>query len=167
MMKITKKKDTFMMLINIIRERTDVPAAPAVQEPSEEIFDGTFKPLYMDSLPNDMESGESLGPLEPPMPSPAYRRNFTGFINTHAIWNEKSMQAFRMLPYTPDEVLLPTEAKFLGSSNGFRPIGQGEGGSGKPFSQVLGGNTPSEQFTVVMLTYRAKRWIWQPRGCQI
>jgi hypothetical protein len=29
----------------------------------------------------------------------------------------------------------------------------GEGGSGKEFSNALGGNHPQEQFTVVMLTY--------------
>jgi alpha-1,4-N-acetylglucosaminyltransferase EXTL3 len=29
----------------------------------------------------------------------------------------------------------------------------GEGGSGKEFSEALGGNSPQEQFTVVMLTY--------------
>jgi len=35
----------------------------------------------------------------------------------------------------------------LGSSYGFRPIGQGSGGSGKEFSEALGGNVPREQFT--------------------
>ena len=36
-------------------------------------------------------------------------------------------------------------------------IGQGEGGSGKEFSQNLGGNSPSEQFTIVMLTYEREQ----------
>ena len=36
---------------------------------------------------------------------------------------------------------------FLGSSYGFRPIGKGAGGSGKEFSEALGGNVPREQFT--------------------
>ena len=35
----------------------------------------------------------------------------------------------------------------IGSSYGFRPIGQGVGGTGKEFSEALGGNTPREQFT--------------------
>jgi len=35
----------------------------------------------------------------------------------------------------------------LGSSYGFRPIGQGVGGTGKEFSEALGGNVPREQFT--------------------
>ena len=34
-----------------------------------------------------------------------------------------------------------------GSSYGFRPINKGEGGSGKEFSEALGGNHPREQFT--------------------
>jgi len=48
---------------------------------------------------------------------------------------------------------MPSEAKFQGSSIGFRPIGTGAGGSGKEFSEALGGNSAKEQFTVVMLTY--------------
>ena len=46
---------------------------------------------------------------------------------------------------------------FLGSSRGFRPIGDGEGGAGVEFSQAIGGNVPSEQFTVVMLTYEREQ----------
>ena len=57
----------------------------------------------------------------------------------------------------PFETFLPTEAKFFGSINGYRPINQGEGGSGKEFSQALGGNVPSEQFTVVILTYEREQ----------
>ena len=87
----------------------------------------------------------------------AYRRNQTFLINSHEIWNEKFFEVSRMPPYTANEPLLPTEAKFLGSSLGYRPIGQGEGGSGKEFSQVLGGNVPSEQFTIVMLTYEREQ----------
>lgn len=48
---------------------------------------------------------------------------------------------------------MPSEAKFKGSSIGFRPIGNGNGGAGKEFSEALGGNLPKEQFTIVMLTY--------------
>lgn len=36
---------------------------------------------------------------------------------------------------------------FKGSGYGFRPIGKGEGGAGKEFSEALGGNLPREQFT--------------------
>ena len=42
---------------------------------------------------------------------------------------------------------------FSGSSDGFRPIGGGWGGTGRVYQESLGGNHPREQFTVVMLTY--------------
>ena len=35
----------------------------------------------------------------------------------------------------------------VGSPYGFRPINGGAGGSGKEFSEALGGNHPREQFT--------------------
>jgi len=40
-----------------------------------------------------------------------------------------------------------------GSSYGFRPIGQGAGGSGKEFSEALGGNIQREQFTGSFIVY--------------
>lgn len=40
---------------------------------------------------------------------------------------------------------------------GFRPIGSGAGGSGKEFSESLGGNMPREQFTIVMLTFEREQ----------
>lgn len=42
---------------------------------------------------------------------------------------------------------------YLGSGKGFRPINNGAGGAGKEFCQSLGGNSPKEQFTIVILTY--------------
>ena len=36
---------------------------------------------------------------------------------------------------------------FQGSSYGFRPIGDGLGGSGKEFAEALGGDYQREQFT--------------------
>jgi hypothetical protein len=41
----------------------------------------------------------------------------------------------------------------VGGGLGYRPIGGGAGGAGKEFSEALGGNSPKEQFTIVMLTY--------------
>ena len=69
------------------------------------------------------------------------------------MWNKHWGAAFHMAPQTPWNPVLPTDAKFMGAAAGFRPIGAGEGGSGKEFSQALGGNVVQEQFTVVMLTY--------------
>lgn len=45
----------------------------------------------------------------------------------------------------------------LGSGLGFRPIAGGCGGSGKEFSENLGGNLPREQFTIVILTYEREQ----------
>ena len=53
-----------------------------------------------------------------------------------------------------------TNESFLhleGSSLGFRPIAGGCGGSGKEFSENLGGNLPREQFTIVILTYEREQ----------
>ena len=141
-------------VINLVRTRVGLPAAPFDEEPATEIFNDDFQRLYMESInPENLEPREALGPLEPPTPSPSFRRNHSFWINGHEVWNDNFVQASRLPPYDPFEPLLPTEAKFLGSSNGYRPINQGEGGSGKEFSQALGGNTPSEQFTIVILTY--------------
>lgn len=46
---------------------------------------------------------------------------------------------------------------FSGSGVGFRPIGKGAGGAGKEFCESLGGNSPREQFTIVMLTYEREQ----------
>lgn len=40
-----------------------------------------------------------------------------------------------------------------GSGKGFRLINNGAGGAGKEFCHSLGGNSPREQFTIVILTY--------------
>jgi hypothetical protein len=60
-------------ILNVIRTRTGIPAAPVKEEPVLEIYNENFKPLHMDSLPADIEPGENLGPLEPPIASPAFR----------------------------------------------------------------------------------------------
>lgn len=54
-------------------------------------------------------------------------------------------------------ILLYLYFYFLGSGMGFRPIGKGAGGAGKEFCEALGGNSPREQFTVVILTYEREQ----------
>ena len=87
---------------------------------------------------------------------------------------------FHLFPHTPFDPVMPSEAKFFGgfeffdfgqflklinyvylsgSGLGFRPIGGGCGGSGKEFSENLGGNLPREQFTIVILTYEREQVI--------
>ena len=82
-------------------------------------------------------------------------------VDAYTSWNGPHWgSAFRLAPHTPWDPILPSDAKFRagsGSALGFRPINGGEGGSGKEFSQALGGNTPQEHFTVVMLTYQREQ----------
>jgi len=140
-------------LVGVIRSRLQIPANPLSDTLAPSVFNSSFSPALMDSLPPEAEPEESLGPLEAPLPSPSFRRNFTSVMSESAEnWNSK-FQALALFPHTPWEPLIPTEAKFRGSGTGFRPINAGEGGSGREFSQSLGGNSPHEQFTVVMLTY--------------
>lgn len=54
------------------------------------------------------------------------------------------------LPWDP---AVTSEARFVGSPAGFRPLGAGAGGAGREFSEALGGDRPREQFTIVILTY--------------
>ena len=78
-------------------------------------------------------------------------------IDSHSTWNLHWGSSFRMAPQTPWKPLISSDAKFKGSNYGFRPINGGEGGSGKEFSQALGGNLPQEQFTIVLLTYEREQ----------
>ncbi|KAH9497700.1 Exostoses (Multiple)-like 3 [Dermatophagoides farinae] len=109
-------------------------------------------PLLYD---NDLSDGdEFLGPIEPPFASISYRRNYSITMNQlYSIWNDVSLTPFHTFPSLPFDPVLPSESKFIGSSYGFRPIGAGLGGSGKEFSEALGGNQIREQFTIVILTY--------------
>jgi len=109
--------------------------------------------LKLETFTIDPEDEENLGPIEPPFPSPIFIRNYsTTFLQKYELWNSYFVP-FNLYPFTPWEEVMPSDAKFGGSSVGFRPIGGGAGGSGKEFSESLGGNLPKEQFTVVMLTY--------------
>uniref|UniRef100_A0A8C7RZC9 Exostosin-like glycosyltransferase 3 n=1 Tax=Oncorhynchus mykiss TaxID=8022 RepID=A0A8C7RZC9_ONCMY len=137
-----------------VRTSIQVPAAPIREEPAQEIPHKAGKMAGTDA--NLADNGDlDLGPVEtePPYASPRFLRNFTyTSANTYQTWN-RAPGPFHLFPHTPLDPVLPSEAKFLGSGTGFRPIGGGAGGSGKEFQAALGGNVPREQFTVVMLTY--------------
>lgn len=139
------------------------------------VFNDTFQPILV-PVTGDVEQEESLGPLEPPFDSPAFRRNYSlSLTQGHEIWNDWG-DPFRLYPALPEDPLLPSDAKFLGSGRGFRPIGDGQGGkfktkaylenhfnsifytgAGKEFSKALGGNNPREKFTVLLLTYEREQ----------
>ncbi|XP_063224162.1 exostosin-3 [Bacillus rossius redtenbacheri] len=144
-------------VVALLRHRVGVPPLPAEEEPSPSIFNATFAPLKTEPVIPDAEPEESLGPIEPPYPSPRFRRNYTYFLlQGHEVWNEWG-DPFRLYPQLPFDLILPSDAKFIGSGMGFRPIGRGAGGAGKEFCESLGGNSPREQFTIVMLTYEREQ----------
>ncbi|RZF46928.1 hypothetical protein LSTR_LSTR013240 [Laodelphax striatellus] len=137
-------------LIATVRDRLGLPPRPRAEAASVLIEHQSY-PVKPDAI---VEPEESLGPLEPPYPSPAYKRNYSLFVTQgYEMWNEWG-DPFRLYPALPQDPLLPSDAKFLGSGVGFRPIGGGAGGAGKEFCDSLGGNSPREQFTIVMLTYQ-------------
>ncbi|XP_015120556.1 exostosin-3 [Diachasma alloeum] len=144
-------------IVAAVRDRLGIPPLPAAQSSSPSVFNETFVPLKSDTIISEPEAEESLGPLEPPYPSPGFKRNYTTmFVHGHEIWNDW-MNPFSLYPQLPFDTVLPSDAKFIGSEVGFRPIGKGAGGAGKEFSEALGGNHPREQFTIVMLTYEREQ----------
>lgn len=113
-----------------------------------------FYELNTEMAENANEIDENLGPIEPAFPSSTYQRNFSLVLTeTYGLWNSDQLNPFFMFPHSPYDPVLPSEAKFVGSSYGFRPIQNGLGGSGREFSENIGGNHPKEQFTIVMLTF--------------
>ncbi|CAG7824964.1 unnamed protein product [Allacma fusca] len=144
-------------LLATFRTRIGIAPLPYIDLPSPNVFNDTFKPLKLDSFTQDPEEEENLGPIEPPYPSPSFSSNFSlTSLQKYDLWNSH-YQPFKSFPFSPWDQPMPSEAKFRGSSIGFRPIAGGAGGSGKEFSESLGGNYPKEQFTVVMLTYEREQ----------
>jgi alpha-1,4-N-acetylglucosaminyltransferase EXTL3 len=97
-------------LFAVIRRRLRIPAYPVRDEPSPSVFNETFVPLHETVMESVLEADEMLGPVEPPLASPKYYRNFTyendGFIVPG--------DPFHSFPYTPFEPLTPADAKFVG-----------------------------------------------------
>lgn len=149
-------QSTLDTIVAVLRDRLDIPPLPVESVAAISVFNSSFQPLQ--AIVNvDDEQDESLGPLEPPYNSPAYRRNFSlSLTQGHEVWNDWG-DPFHLYPALPTDPLLPSDAKFLGSGWGFRPISLGQGGAGKEFSESLGGNSPREQFTVLMLTYEREQ----------
>ncbi|KAL3281906.1 hypothetical protein HHI36_005111 [Cryptolaemus montrouzieri] len=153
---VASVQSTLDTVIAVLRDRLNIPPLPADTVTASSVFNETFQPLYVTTM-GEGEQEESLGPIEPPYDSPSYRRNFSLILTQgHELWNDWG-DPFRLYPALPSDPWLPSDAKFLGSGRGFRPIGQGQGGAGKEFSEALGGNSPREQFTVLLLTYEREQ----------
>lgn len=152
-------------VIASMRDRLGIPPRPVPLVVAQSVFNNTFIPLKSEPpVGMDTEPEESLGPIEPPYPSPSFRRNYTVFrIQSKEAWNDW-MDPFYLYPQLPFDPALPSEAKFMGSHTGFRPIGKGIGGAGKEFSEALGGNYPREQFTIVILTYEREQVLMDSLG---
>lgn len=149
-------QSTLDTIVAVLRDRLNIPALPAETVAAISIFNDTFQPLLVPAT-GDVEQEESLGPLEPPYSSPSFRRNFSlALTQGHELWNDWG-DPFRLYAALPMDPLLPSDAKFIGSERGFRPIGSGQGGAGKEFSEALGGNSPREQFTILLLTYEREQ----------
>lgn len=140
-------------LLAIIRMRLNIPARPALPITGTPAFNDSYYPPKLEPPAVDTEPEETLGPLEAPYPSPEYRRNYSlALLHGYELWNEWG-EPFVLYPQLPWDPPVTSEARFMGSAAGFRPIGAGAGGSGKEFSEALGGDRPREQFTIVILTY--------------
>ncbi|XP_063634524.1 exostosin-3 [Cydia splendana] len=140
-------------LLAVIRTRLNIPARPAAPTVGTPAFNESYYPPRLEPPAIDAEPEETLGPLEAPYSSPTYRRNYSiGLVHGYELWNEWA-DPFALYPQTPWDPPVTSEARFMGSAAGFRPVGAGAGGAGKEFSEALGGDRPREQFTVVILTY--------------
>ena len=85
--------------------------------------------------------------------SPKFLRNFSYLsLERASSWNSYP-GPYYLYPSTPLEPVLPSDAYFGKSEQAFEPIGRGARKIGKMFRKSLGGNSPSEQFTVVITTY--------------
>lgn len=140
-------------LLACIRTRLNIPAREALPVFGMPAFNDSFHPPRLEPPSAEIEPEETLGPLEAPYASPAYRRNFSvGLLHGYEMWNYWG-EPFVLYPQLPWDLPVTSDARFIGSVAGFRPIAHGAGGSGKEFSESLGGDRPREQFTIVILTY--------------
>lgn len=154
--------DTMLGLISTKRFQYPPPAVHNV--PTQQYYQNNMlidancsTSICMDSKSDSIAnliSNEILGPRERPFKSATYLRNFSLILNSHYdLWNSPMQSPFRLFPSQPRDPVAPSEYKFLSQDNGFRPIGDGLGGSGNEFARAIGGDYPNEQFTIVLLTY--------------
>lgn len=147
-------------LFSILKSRRlQLPLRPIADDVPNQVYNQADRPMAFYELNTEMaenanEIDENLGPIEPAFASSTYQRNYSLVLTeSYSLWNSDQLNPFFMFPHSPYDPVLPSEAKFLGSSYGFRPIQNGLGGSGREFSENIGGNHPKEQFTIVMLTF--------------
>lgn len=120
-------QSTLDTIVAVLRNRLGIPPIPVDNIPAVSVFNDTFEPARV-VVGVEGEQDESLGPLEPPYDSPTFVRNYSLWLTQgYEVWNDWG-DPFRLYPALPFDPLLPSDAKFIGSARGFRPIGQGQGG---------------------------------------
>lgn len=97
-------------MLTLVRQRLRIPAFPIQDEPSPSVFNNSFVPLHEPVVESVVEVDEMLGPLESPLASPRYNRNFTCIDSTFRLPGDP----FHSYPFTPFEASLPGDAKFIG-----------------------------------------------------
>lgn len=141
----------FRVVLALIRHRLRIPPKAVQDLIVPHLFNNSTSQIRTTEMPFIQEVDEFLGPVELPLPSLTFVQNFTVvYQQSYRQWNILA-QPFRLFPQDPFQNPLPSEAKFIGSTLGFRPVNFGAGGSGREFSETLGGNFPREQFTSISI----------------
>ncbi|XP_067014507.2 exostosin-3 isoform X4 [Anabrus simplex] len=91
-------QSTVDTVVALVRDRLGIPPLPAEDEPSPSVFNASFVPLKTDAIVPEAEPEESLGPMEPPYPSPKFKRNYTFFL-TQVVKASRNSLNNRFLPY--------------------------------------------------------------------
>ncbi|XP_039253764.2 exostosin-like 3 [Styela clava] len=153
-------KSVLDSMLATVRTRLNIPPL-SIQDEQSNVVEHKSYAFEKEEAPGDATSEFAMPPPEGKVDSAKFIRNFTSVtIDADDLWN-KSPGPFHLYPSTPFDRILSSDAKFLGSSTGFRPIGEGQGGVGEVFQQSIGGNVPREQFTIVMLTYKREEVMLQ------
>lgn len=103
-------KSVVDMILAVMRTRLKIPAFSMREEPSPSVFNDTFVPVKEMVVDAMLDAEEILGPVEPPMNSARYRRNFTMNSDGFLLPGDP----FHLYPFTPFEPVIPADAKFDG-----------------------------------------------------
>ncbi|KAK3865691.1 hypothetical protein Pcinc_028719 [Petrolisthes cinctipes] len=91
-------------ILAVLRQRLNIPPLPPPLEPSPSVFNASFMPLKTDANILDPDTDENLGPIEPPFPSPAFTRNYTGpQLQAYELWNTHAADPFLLHPARPTD----------------------------------------------------------------
>lgn len=146
-------KSVLDAMLALVRTRLNIPPE-AIDFRSSVTLPHQSYNFVKEVAPGDAQSEFGVPPPEGKVDSMKFVHNFT-VVTTEVTdyWN-KFPGPFQLYPSTPFEKILPSDAKFQGSSAGFKPIAEGRGAVGEEYQKALGGNVPGEQFTIVILTYK-------------